>query len=115
MTVDENFNVDQTVEAAPAPADVVAAVVPAAEPAPVVAPAPVAPVADPVNSPAHYTAGPIEVIDFIEQIVKLYPPEIGYHVGNALKYLARAPLKGELKQDLGKADWYVQRAVSRMG
>lgn len=71
-------------------------------------------VSDPINHPAHYTAGSIEVIDFIEQVVKNYPPEIGYHVGNALKYLSRAPLKGNLRQDLGKAGWYVDRAMTAL-
>ncbi|MEV5407093.1 DUF3310 domain-containing protein, partial [Streptomyces albidoflavus] len=67
---------------------------------------------DAINHPPHYTAGPIEVIDYIEQIVKQYPPEIGYHIGNALKYLSRAPLKGNMAQDLGKAVWYIERAAS---
>jgi hypothetical protein len=71
-------------------------------------------VSDPVNHPSHYTAGSIEVIDFIEQVVKHYPPEVGYHIGNALKYLSRAPLKGNLKQDLCKAGWYVERATTAL-
>jgi hypothetical protein len=65
---------------------------------------------DMVERPAHYTAGEVEVIDFIEQIVRLYPPEIGYHIGNAIKYLARAPLKGRLDEDLEKAGRYLSRA-----
>jgi hypothetical protein len=44
---------------------------------------------DVVNRPAHYAAGGIEVIDFIEQIVANYPPEIGYHIGNSSQSISR--------------------------
>lgn len=66
---------------------------------------------DPVNSPPHYTAGKVEVIDFIEQVATTYIPSIAYHIGNCLKYLARAPLKGKLLEDLKKARWYLDRAI----
>jgi hypothetical protein len=69
---------------------------------------------DPVNAPAHYRQGSIETIDYIEQIIAHYPPVVGYHVGQALKYLSRAPHKGELKQDLLKAQFYVARALGRV-
>lgn len=71
-------------------------------------------VPDPVNRPAHYTAGSIEVIEFIEQVTKDYPPEVAYHIGNVLKYLARAPHKGNLRQDLEKGENYLRRAINRM-
>ena len=64
-----------------------------------------------IDHPPHYTAGAVEVIDIIEQIVKQYEPIIGWNVGQAIKYLARAPLKGSLDQDLKKAQWYINRAV----
>ena len=68
---------------------------------------------DEVNHPAHYTSGPIEVIDIIEQIVSTYDdPKIGWNVGQIIKYLARAPLKGRLEVDLEKANWYMNRALS---
>lgn len=67
-----------------------------------------------VNHPAHYRAGGIEAIDYIEQVVAHYPPEIAYHVGNALKYLARAPHKGAMQQDLAKGSWYLTRAINRL-
>jgi hypothetical protein len=66
-----------------------------------------------VNRPTHYRFGEIEVIDFIEQIVAHYPPEIGYHIGNAIKYLARAPHKGKLSEDLLKAEFYIKRAANK--
>jgi hypothetical protein len=60
---------------------------------------------DLVNHPAHYTAGGIEVIDFIEA------KKLGYHLSNVIKYVARAPHKGKYMQDLHKAQWYLKRAI----
>jgi hypothetical protein len=73
----------------------------------------VAKVVDLVRRPAHYTQGNIEVIDFIEQVVKDYPPEIAHHIGCLIKYVARAPHKGNMQQDLEKAEWYLRRAINR--
>lgn len=61
---------------------------------------------DMVNSPAHYTKGGIETIDYIQ--AKLSPEEYrGYLRGNLLKYASRMGAKGE--DDAGKAAWYAQR------
>lgn len=64
---------------------------------------------DNVNHPAHYTDGNIEVIDFIED------KKLGYHLGNAVKYIARAGKKDPDKyvEDLQKAVWYLQREIKR--
>lgn len=64
---------------------------------------------DMVNSPSHYNYGEIEVIDFIEQVTKHYNPNVAYHIGNAIKYLARSPHKNG-KEDVEKARWYIERA-----
>lgn len=65
---------------------------------------------DPVNSPAHYTDGGIETIDFIE--AKLNPEQFtGYCLGNALKYLSRSGKKDTGDTDLRKARWYINRAL----
>ena len=67
-----------------------------------------------VNRPAHYRQGEVEVIDIIEQIVAGYKdPVVAGLVWQVLKYLARAPHKGNLQQDLGKAEWYMKRAVNK--
>lgn len=58
---------------------------------------------DMVNSPPHYTTGTIEVIDYIED------KELGYHLGNAVKYISRAGKKGCAKTDILKAIWYLER------
>lgn len=64
---------------------------------------------DTVNHPSHYNYGDIEVIDFIEQVTKHYNPNVAYHIGNAVKYLARSPHKNG-KEDVAKARWYIERA-----
>jgi hypothetical protein len=70
---------------------------------------------DPVNHPPHYRQGGIECIDVIDQVVAHYPPAVAYHIGNALKYLWRAPHKGASVADLQKARWYIDRALEVMG
>jgi hypothetical protein len=62
---------------------------------------------DPVNHPAHYKVGGIETIDFIEA------KGLTYHLGNAVKYISRADHKGNRKQDLEKAKWYLERAIAQ--
>lgn len=64
------------------------------------------PPADPVNHPAHYKVGGIETIDFIEA------KKLNYNLGNAVKYITRADHKGNRKQDLEKAIWYLNRELS---
>lgn len=66
------------------------------------------PVADPVNHPAHYKVGGIETIDFIEA------KGLDYHLGNAVKYISRAGHKGNRREDLEKAQWYLNRAISQI-
>lgn len=65
---------------------------------------------DPVNHPPHYTDGKIEVIDFIED------KKLGFHLGNAVKYIARAGKKDPEKtsEDLQKAIWYINRYIEQM-
>ena len=66
------------------------------------------PAADPVNHPTHYKVGGIETIDFIEA------KDLSYHLGNAVKYISRADHKGDKKQDLEKAIWYIDRAIAQI-
>lgn len=64
---------------------------------------------DNVNHPSHYTFGNIEVIDAIEDW------GLGYHLGNAVKYIARAGKKDPTKtvEDLKKAIWYLNRYIEK--
>ena len=62
---------------------------------------------DPVNHPKHYTDGRIEVIEYIED------KNLGFCLGNAIKYISRAGKKEKDKeiQDLRKATWYIERRI----
>lgn len=65
---------------------------------------------DRVDHPAHYTEGRrYEPIDVIEDW------GLGFHLGNALKYISRAGRKGDAREDLEKAVWYLNREIARLG
>ena len=61
-----------------------------------------------INAPLHYTAHPsgVECITVTEHF--------SFNVGNAIKYLWRAGLKGDTLDDLRKAAWYVERELRRV-
>lgn len=61
---------------------------------------------DSVNHPNHYTQGKFEVIDVIEDW------NLGFHDGNAVKYIARFRHKGKPLEDLKKARWYIDRLIN---
>lgn len=60
---------------------------------------------DPVNRPSHYTSDPsgIECIEIAQNLP--------FCLGNCYKHLHRAWLKGNIKQDLQKAKWYIERGA----
>ena len=60
-----------------------------------------------VDHPEYYNTGKIEVIDFIED------KQLGFHLGNVVKYVARAGHKDPSKtiEDLEKARWYLDREI----
>lgn len=61
----------------------------------------------PINHPSHYNQGKIEVIDFIED------QDLGFHLGNAVKYICRCRFKGDVATDLEKAVFYIQRYIDK--
>lgn len=63
-----------------------------------------------VTHPTHYNSGKIEVIEAIEDW------GLGFHRGNAVKYIARAGKKDPNKEieDLEKATWYLKREIERL-
>lgn len=63
---------------------------------------------DPVNHPAHYRTGRIEVIDFLRD------QGFCYLAGNVVKYVARYRHKGKPLEDLKKARWYLQRLIDEL-
>lgn len=62
---------------------------------------------DAVNHPAHYTGHPsgVECIAIVEHM--------GFCLGNAIKYIWRADLKGNAVEDLRKARFYIDREIER--
>lgn len=62
---------------------------------------------DVINHPAHYKRGGLETIDVIEAW------GLGFHLGNCVKYISRAGLKGSRLEDLQKARWYLDREIAR--
>ena len=66
-------------------------------------------VADMVDHPPHYGGAddPYEAINVIEAW------SLGFHLGNAVKYIARADFKSDAVEDLKKAAWYIQREIER--
>ena len=62
---------------------------------------------DNVNNPRHYTSHPsgVDCIQITEHM--------GFCLGNAMKYIWRADLKGDAIEDLEKAVWYIRREIDR--
>lgn len=62
-----------------------------------------------VDHPKHYNSHPsgVEAITICEHM--------SFSVGNAVKYLFRAGLKGDAVTDLKKARWYIDREIKRLG
>jgi len=61
-----------------------------------------------VDHPSHYGGenNPYEAIKVIEAW------ELGFNLGNAVKYLCRAEKKGAAIEDLHKARWYLDREIN---
>lgn len=58
-----------------------------------------------INHPTHYQGNGLEVIDVIEAF------KLDFNLGNAIKYILRAGKKGDRKEDLEKASWYISRSI----
>ncbi len=63
---------------------------------------------DEVNHPTHYKSHPsgIECIEVVRHM--------NFNLGNAIKYIWRAGLKGDAVQDLQKAIFYINDEINRM-
>jgi len=63
---------------------------------------------DLVNNPSHYTSHPsgIEAIEVTRWM--------NYNLGNVVKYVWRADLKGNNIQDLEKAQFYLNDEIKRL-
>jgi hypothetical protein len=70
---------------------------------------------DPVNSPSHYQYGKFEVIDILEEAVRLAPdPVKGSLQYQVLKYMLRLWGKENPLQDAKKSRWYLNRLIENM-
>lgn len=61
---------------------------------------------NPQAHPKHYNMGKYEVIDVIEDW------QLGFNLGNVVKYLARADHKGTPTADLYKCLFYLNREIA---
>jgi hypothetical protein len=67
------------------------------------------PTYDKISKPEHYTRG-IEVIKFLDSW------NVGFSIGNVIKYLIRADHKhNSPKEDYLKALWYLSHEIKRRG
>ena len=72
-------------------------------------------VEDMVNHPSHYTSGGVECIDAITSALSSYEDSVdSWLVGQVIKYLWRAPLKGKYDEDIKKAQFYLNRLVEKI-
>ena len=61
-----------------------------------------------VDHPSHYNKGKYEVIDVIADW------KLNFALGNVIKYVARAPFKGNQREDLEKAMWYLKYHIDHL-
>jgi hypothetical protein len=60
-----------------------------------------------IDHPKHYRPGLYEAIKVIEAW------GLGFCLGNVVKYISRAELKGTPIEDLKKARWYLDREIKQ--
>ena len=62
-----------------------------------------------INHPKHYGGDkPYEAIKVIEAWC------LDFHLGNVVKYIARAGKKSDRLEDLEKAKWYLERSIEKL-
>lgn len=69
---------------------------------------------DIINKPKHYNVFEREVIDVIKDLLDNNENHNGvnaYYIGNVIKYIFRAGMKNDYKQDLEKARYYLNKAL----
>lgn len=68
---------------------------------------------DPVYHPAHYESNSrIQTIEILETVIDGLPAKQAYLLGNIIKYVIRAGRKGDITEDLAKANNYAHRLVT---
>ncbi len=61
-----------------------------------------------IDHPDHYNIGKFEVIAVIDDW------KLGFSLGNAIKYIARAEHKDKKLEDLKKAQWYLNHEIQKI-
>ena len=61
-----------------------------------------------VNHPDHYKSGKFEVIEIIEEF------NLGFNLGNVIKYVLRAGKKNNTIEDLKKAIKYLEFEIAKL-
>lgn len=61
-----------------------------------------------INHPEHYKGNKYEAIDIIDDY------QLGFNLGNAVKYILRAGKKGDTAEDLKKAKWYIEHEICKL-
>lgn len=61
-----------------------------------------------IDHPRHYQGNGLEAITVIEAF------NLGFSLGNAIKYILRAGNKGCKIKDLKKSLWYIQREIESL-
>ena len=66
--------------------------------------------AEAVNHPEHYGGSD----STYESIKVIEAWELGFCLGNVVKYISRAGKKGNKLEDLKKAQWYLNREIEKL-
>lgn len=70
-----------------------------------------------VEHPSHYNAGSIECIEALDSMMESYSevhPKLASYAWQVVKYVWRAPIKGNMLRDLKKADFYLDRLIRKI-
>ena len=63
-----------------------------------------------VNHPTHY-GGRDNVYEAIK-VIEAW--NLGFNLGNTVKYISRADKKRDMLEDLEKASWYINREIKKL-
>ncbi len=63
-----------------------------------------------VNHPNHY-GGEENIYEAIK-VIEAW--DLGFNLGNSIKYISRAGKKNNKLEDLEKASWYINREINKL-
>ena len=65
---------------------------------------------DTINHPLHYGGKD----NLYESIKVIEAWDLGFNLGNTIKYISRAGKKIDILEDLEKASWYINREINKL-